>query len=103
MSYNEKSDIWSMGCMLYEMCALHPPFTASNQVDLNKKICIGDYKRIPSRYSEDLNTIISKLLCVEVFITSPLRPDQEVNTKQFFNIASIKKKYSAAQNFLSHH
>ncbi|XP_022335257.2 serine/threonine-protein kinase Nek2-like isoform X2 [Crassostrea virginica] len=66
MSYNEKSDIWSMGCMLYEMCALHPPFTASNQVDLNKKICIGDYKRIPSRYSEDLNTIISKLLCVEV-------------------------------------
>ncbi|XP_052700276.1 serine/threonine-protein kinase Nek2-like isoform X1 [Crassostrea angulata] len=66
MSYNEKSDIWSMGCMLYEICALHPPFTASNQQDLNKKICIGDYKRIPSRYSEDLNTIISKLLCVEV-------------------------------------
>ncbi|XP_062609239.1 serine/threonine-protein kinase Nek2-like isoform X1 [Saccostrea cucullata] len=66
MSYNEKSDIWSMGCMLYEMCALHPPFTASNQQDLNKKICVGDYKRIPSRYSEDLNSIISKLLCVEV-------------------------------------
>lgn len=70
MSYNEKSDIWSMGCMLYEICALHPPFTASNQQDLNKKICIGDYKRIPSRYSEDLNTIISKLLCVEVLICS---------------------------------
>ncbi|XP_048736337.1 serine/threonine-protein kinase Nek2-like isoform X2 [Ostrea edulis] len=66
MSYNEKSDIWSMGCMLYEMCALYPPFTATNQQDLNKKICIGDYKRIPSRYSEDLDTIIAKFLRVEV-------------------------------------
>lgn len=66
MSYNEKSDIWSMGCMLYELCSLHPPFTASNQSELNKKICIGEFNRIPIRYSSDLNEVIAKLLRVEV-------------------------------------
>ncbi|XP_052058106.1 serine/threonine-protein kinase Nek2-like isoform X1 [Mytilus californianus] len=66
MSYNEKSDIWSMGCMLYELCSLHPPFTASNQSELNKKICMGEFNRIPIRYSSDLNEVIAKLLRVEV-------------------------------------
>ncbi|XP_052768507.1 serine/threonine-protein kinase Nek2-like isoform X1 [Mya arenaria] len=66
MSYNEKSDIWSMGCVLYELCALHPPFVASSQTELNRKIRLGDFDRIPKRYSEDLNTIISKMLHIEV-------------------------------------
>ena len=66
MSYNEKSDIWALGCIVYEMCALHPPFTAANQHDLNRKIRIGDFRRIPSRYSDNLNTLIAKMLRVEV-------------------------------------
>lgn len=55
-----------MGCMLYELCSLHPPFTASNQSELNKKICMGEFNRIPIRYSSDLNEVIAKLLRVEV-------------------------------------
>ena len=30
--YNEKSDVWALGCLIYELCCFAPPFAASNQV-----------------------------------------------------------------------
>lgn len=66
MSYNEKSDVWSLGCVLYELCALHPPFIASSQTELNRKIRLGDFSRIPLKYSDNLNDTIAKMLHVEV-------------------------------------
>lgn len=32
--YDEKVDIWSAGCILYEMAAQHPPFQAKNLMAL---------------------------------------------------------------------
>lgn len=65
MSYNEKSDIWSLGCLLYEVCALRPPFTAGNQKDLASRICVGSFSRLPIRYSNDLNRLITFMLQVD--------------------------------------
>ncbi|OXB58746.1 hypothetical protein ASZ78_000087 [Callipepla squamata] len=62
MSYNEKSDIWSLGCLLYELCALTPPFTAYNQKELAEKIREGKFRRIPYRYSEQLNELLKEML-----------------------------------------
>ncbi|XP_029449118.1 serine/threonine-protein kinase Nek2 isoform X2 [Rhinatrema bivittatum] len=73
MSYNEKSDIWSLGCLLYELCALSPPFTAFNQKDLAEKIKEGKFRRIPYRYSDELNTVITKMLNTKDY----LRPSVE--------------------------
>ena len=58
--YNEKSDIWSLGCLVYEMCALVPPFTAPNQKVLAEKIKHGQFRRIPSRYSDSLQVVNSE-------------------------------------------
>ena len=46
-----KSDVWSMGCVLYEMAALEPPFKAQDLQGLYKKVIKGKFNPIPSNYS----------------------------------------------------
>jgi len=63
--YDEKSDIWSAGCLLYEIITLRPPFQATNHLSLAIKIKSGKFPRIPLRYSEHLQMLIQAMLDVE--------------------------------------
>ena len=60
--YNSKSDVWSIGCILYEMCALKHAFEGQSLMGVMYKIVEGNLPDWPSKYSKDLKGIFEELL-----------------------------------------
>jgi len=65
--YDFKSDVWSLGCISYEFCALISPFKDEEKkmslLDLFKRINAGIYNPISaSRYSSELRYLVDSML-----------------------------------------
>lgn len=82
--YDIKSDVWSLGCVLYEMIALHPPFRAASMKDLYSKVLKGKYKPIPEFYSRELGVVVGKLLQVN--------PTARPTTEEILDLGIVKMK-----------
>ncbi|TID29633.1 hypothetical protein CANINC_001752 [Pichia inconspicua] len=64
-AYNTLCDVWSLGCVIYELCALIPPFTAKTHTQLQEKIKNGIFPDIPSHFSNRLVMCIKACLVVD--------------------------------------
>ncbi|XP_037656047.1 serine/threonine-protein kinase Nek5 isoform X2 [Choloepus didactylus] len=62
--YNNKTDMWSLGCVLYELCTLKHPFESNNLHQLVLKICQAHFAPISPRFSCDLQSLIHQLFKV---------------------------------------
>lgn len=63
--YDSKSDIWSLGCVLYESITLKPPFRAEDMAGLYKKVLAGKWGSLPPHFSDDLSKTVGELMRVE--------------------------------------
>eukprot|EP00316_Scyphosphaera_apsteinii_P020436 CAMPEP_0119341980 /NCGR_PEP_ID=MMETSP1333-20130426/103742_1 /TAXON_ID=418940 /ORGANISM="Scyphosphaera apsteinii, Strain RCC1455" /LENGTH=365 /DNA_ID=CAMNT_0007354093 /DNA_START=45 /DNA_END=1138 /DNA_ORIENTATION=+ len=60
--YSYKSDVWALGCILYEMCALQQAWNGSNLLGLVYKIVQQKYPPLPDEYSKELKQLVDLML-----------------------------------------
>jgi hypothetical protein len=61
-SYNDKADVWSLGCILYELVSFKQAFHSTNPLTLAKNITSCEYPPLPANCPEKLKQIIT--LCL---------------------------------------
>ncbi|XP_031549090.1 serine/threonine-protein kinase Nek4-like [Actinia tenebrosa] len=85
--YNHKSDVWALGCCLYEMCTLRHAFNAKDMSSLVYKILKGKIPPLPKQYSADLCSIIKNMLDQD--------PDKRPSVSRLLRHPYIKKQIAA--------
>ena len=82
--YDYKCDIWSAGCIIYEMASLKMPFRGTSMQMLYNNVMKGNIAPIPSRYSNDLMEIIKIILTKN--------PHKRPSAEQLLNNSIILQK-----------
>ncbi|KAJ2893954.1 NIMA-like protein kinase [Zalerion maritima] len=80
--YTLKSDIWSLGCIIYELCTKDPPFNAKSHFQLVQKIKEGKVSPLPNVYSPELGNVIRDCLKVN--------PDRRPDTASLLNLPIVR-------------
>ncbi|KKK16045.1 hypothetical protein P175DRAFT_0511319 [Aspergillus ochraceoroseus IBT 24754] len=80
--YTLRSDIWAVGCIMYELCQREPPFNARTHIQLVQKIREGKFAPLPDFYSTELKNVIASCLRVN--------PDHRPDTTALINLPVIR-------------
>lgn len=60
--YGSKSDMWALGCLIYELCTFSPPFRGHDMKSLSTSILRSATPRIPPKYGKFLDVCVRALL-----------------------------------------
>ncbi|AWP03084.1 putative serine/threonine-protein kinase Nek4 [Scophthalmus maximus] len=82
--YNHKSDVWALGCCVYEMSTLKHAFNAKDMNSLVYRIVEGKLPQMPSRYDPQLGDLIKSMLCK--------RPEDRPDVKLILRQPFIKRQ-----------
>ena len=82
--YDYKCDIWSLGCIIYELCTLVPPFRGTSLKKLYDNIKACQYQKISDEYSEDLKQLIKWMLIVN--------PNKRLSAAELLNSNLVKNR-----------
>ena len=63
-----ESDIWALGCIIYEMIKLKPPFTGDNSLTVANNVCEGIYEKLKEKdfQEKDIIKLVENCLLVDV-------------------------------------
>ena len=89
LPYDYKCDIWSVGCIIYELCTSKPPFRGTSMKELCNNIMTGYYIPI-SGFSNDMRDIISMMLKVD--------PKRRASTDELLSCDIIQKRIKSSRS-----
>ncbi|XP_066900083.1 serine/threonine-protein kinase Nek4 isoform X13 [Kogia breviceps] len=84
--YNYKSDVWALGCCVYEMATLKHAFNAKDMNSLVYRIIEGKLPPMPKDYSPELAEIIRTMLSK--------RPEERPSVRSILRQPYIKRQIS---------
>ncbi|GLI64356.1 hypothetical protein VaNZ11_007596, partial [Volvox africanus] len=64
--YSFKSDVWALGCVMYEMMTGKAAFAADNLSRVVLRVIRGQYDPLPESYSAPLRDVVTSMLCRDV-------------------------------------
>jgi NIMA (never in mitosis gene a)-related kinase len=82
--YDFRCDVFSFGCVLYEMITLRPPFKGKSVNELYANICSGEYAPLPVTFSNALHYVIKKCLAKDM--------EKRINVEQLIQTMQVKRK-----------
>lgn len=85
--YNAASDVWALGCTIYELAAQRPPFIGDSFPQLKRAVVAGRYPALPRHYSQDFHNVIGRLL--------RLKPRERPTMAQLLELPEVAQRRSS--------